>query len=210
MENSSSANVKSAIKTFDLWAKKGKDEGMAVAHESSVNQMLSFALPRLRKDFKFIDAGCGNGWVVRKVIEEPNCEYAIGIDGARSMIEKARDIDPLGEYICADLLDWKPKIKVDIVHTMEVLYYFEDPMLILKNLYSDWLLPGGRLICGLDYYFENIDSHSWQKDLGVVMTLLSKKEWSEALKKTGFTKVRSWVSESKSNKNGTLIVTGVV
>ena len=183
---------------------------MAKAHESSVDQMLRFSMKGLKKDFKFIDAGCGNGWVVRKVKEKRNCNYAIGIDGAGTMIKRAKEIDPLGRYICADLSDWKPESKVDLVHTMEVLYYFKDPMLILKKIYSDWILPGGRLICGLDYYFENAESHSWQKDLGVVMTLLSKREWSEAFVKTGFIRVETWIYQSKKNKNGTLIVTGVV
>ena len=210
MNNTHNANNNSAIKIFDLWAQKGKDEGMAKTHESSVDEMLRFSMKGLKKDFKFIDAGCGNGWVVRKVKEKQNCNYAIGIDGAGTMIKKAKEVDPLGQYICAELSDWKPESKVDLVHTMEVLYYFKDPMSILKKIYSDWILSGGRLICGLDYYFENIESHSWQKDLGVVMTLLSKREWSEAFVKTGFKKVETWIYQSKKNKNGTLIVTGVV
>jgi len=210
MRNTYKSNNNSAIKTFDIWAQKGKDEGMAKAHESSVNEMLNFSMRGLKKDFKFIDAGCGNGWAVRKIREEPNCNYAVGIDGARSMIKKARGIDPFGRYICANLLDWKPENKVDLVHTMEVLYYFKDPMLILGKIYNDWVLPGGRLICGVDYYFENIDSHSWQKDLGVVMTLFSEREWTEAFIKTGFKEVKTWFSNSKPNQNGTLIITGII
>ena len=210
MRNTYKSNNNSAIKTFDIWAQKGKDEGMAKAHESSVNEMLNFSMRGLKKDFKFIDAGCGNGWVVRKIREEPNCNFAVGIDGARSMIKKAREFDPFGKYICADLLDWKPENKVDLVHTMEVLYYFKDPMLILGKIYNDWVLPGGRLICGVDYYFENIDSHSWQKDLGVVMTLFSEREWTEAFIKTGFKEVKTWFSNSKPNQNGTLIITGII
>ena len=71
-------------------------------------------------------------------------------------------------------------------------------------------MPGGRLICGVDYYFENIDSHSWQKDLGVVMTLFSEREWTEAFIKTGFKEVKTWFSNSKPNQNGTLIITGII
>jgi len=200
MKNTNKANNNSAIKTFDTWAQKGKDEGMAKAHAFSVDEMLSFSMNGLKKDFKFIDGGCGNGWVVRKVREKPNCNFAIGVDGARSMIRKACEIDPFGNYICADLLDWNPENKVDLVHTMEVLYYFKDPMLILEKIYSDWVLPGGRLICGLDYYFENIDSHSWQKDLGLVMTLFSENEWSEAFIKAGFKEVKTWIFQSNRIK----------
>ncbi len=202
--------INSAIKTFDIWARKGKDEGMAMAHEPSVDEMLNFSLRGLNRDFKFIDGGCGNGWVVRKVKSSPYCKKAIGVDGSLSMINKAKQIDPKGEYLCADLLDWDPKEKVDLVHTMEVIYYFKDPMLLIEKIYDNWVLEGGRLICGVDYYFENTDSHSWQKDLGIPMTLFSNKQWSEIFNTVGFKEVKTWVSNSKSNQSGTLIITGVV
>ena len=42
------------------------------------------------------------------------------------MIEKA-EIRQKNEYVCSDLLNWKPGEKVDLVMSMEVLYYFENP-----------------------------------------------------------------------------------
>ena len=51
---------------FSEWAAIGRDEPMAKGHEVAVNNMLEYALKN-KKNFSFIDAGCGNGWVVRLV-----------------------------------------------------------------------------------------------------------------------------------------------
>ena len=42
------------------------------------------------------------------------------------MIEKAKKLDGKNEYVCSDLLNWKPGEKVDLVMSMEVFYYFEN------------------------------------------------------------------------------------
>ena len=51
---------------FGEWAELGRDEGMEKGHRQSVDELLSLAL-KGQKQFSFIDAGCGNGWVVRQV-----------------------------------------------------------------------------------------------------------------------------------------------
>ena len=60
---------------------------------------------------RFIDAGCGNGWVVRKVSNNRNCLKAIGIDGSKKMIEKAKSLDAINNYYCNELSTWKPSRK---------------------------------------------------------------------------------------------------
>ena len=79
-----------AINLFNKWAKLGKDEGMVVNHKHSVDYMLSL-IPHeiLCNPFSFLDVGCGNGWVVRKMSTLNQCTHTIGIDGAKSMIQKA-------------------------------------------------------------------------------------------------------------------------
>ena len=59
-------------------------------------------------------------------------------------------------------LKWIPKEKVDIVHSMEVFYYFEKPEILIGRIYDNWLDNGGRLIMGIDHYIENKPSHSWK------------------------------------------------
>jgi len=55
------------------------------------------------------------------------------------------------------------KKKFDLIHSMEVLYYLEDPASILKKISNSWLAKEGRLIAGIDLYYENRDSHSWEE-----------------------------------------------
>ena len=55
---------------FGKWAEEGKDVGMEKGHATSVNDMLDFALherTNIGKNFRFLDLGCGNGWVTRNV-----------------------------------------------------------------------------------------------------------------------------------------------
>ena len=123
-----------ATDLFSSWAKKGKDAGMAEAHNTAVNEILNGILRKRTSDFNFIDAGCGNGWVVRKVNSNPLCKSACGVDGAKAMIENARKVDPTGEYHLADLLSWNPKNRADIIFSMEVFYYFKNPGLLTKHI----------------------------------------------------------------------------
>ena len=94
--------MRDATEVFSEWAGKGKDEGMERGHAASVNEMLNlaFATNNLsKKPFSAIDIGCGNGWVVRKLQEMDNCQFAQGVDGSISMIEKARTIGVLNHDI---------------------------------------------------------------------------------------------------------------
>lgn len=199
---------KSPIDVFSQWVDDGKDDGMEKNHKSSVKDMLGFALKDLN-DFTFIDAGCGTGWVVRMVSQMESCFSSNGIDGSLKMIQKAKSIDSVNKYNCADLLEWKPNSKKDVVHSMEVLYYFKKPIEVLKNIYKNWLNDNGRLIIGIDFYFENTTSHSWPEKTNVsIMTLLKTKEWEGLLIEAGFKNVKSWTVGETENWNGTLVLSG--
>lgn len=194
---------------FSEWAATGRDERMAKGHEVAVNNMLEYAL-KDKKNFTFIDAGCGNGWVVRLVKALKGCLSASGVDGAQMMIEKALSIDPAGVYHHAYLSNWSPNKKVDIVHSMEVVYYLSDPEAFIANVYRDWLKKDGRLIVGLDFYKENAVSHSWPEDCGVsIMQLLPIAAWISFFTKVGFNNIQSWRVDEKENWAGTLVITGL-
>jgi SAM-dependent methyltransferase len=182
---------------------------MAKGHEVAVKNMLDYALKGL-DNYSFIDAGCGNGWVVRLVKAHKGCVVAAGVDGARMMIEKALSIDPTGAYYHADLSNWAPNRKVDVVHSMEVVYYLSDPKAFIANIYKNWLKENGRLIVGLDFYKENTVSHSWPEDCGVsIMQLLPEATWIGFFKEAGFSNVQSWRVDVKENWAGTLVITAV-
>ena len=201
--------METPIKVFSNWVISGKDEGMEKGHSPAVKNMLEYSTKKLT-DYSFIDAGCGNGWVVRNIGSDPKCNKAIGVDGSSNMIEKAQKLDVKNEYHCSELMSWRPNKKVDIVHSMEVFYYFENPDKLIKHIYNDWLIKGGRLIMGIDYYKENIPSHTWQEDCNIsTMKMFEKKDWIGFFKTAGFKKLDSWFYGKDGEWNGTLIISGI-
>ena len=126
------------------------------------------------------------------------------------MIEKAKMLDDKNEYFCHDLIKWIPKEKVDIVHSMEVFYYFEKPEILISRIYDNWLKNEGRLIMGIDHYLENKPSHSWKEDISITtMQLLSENTWLNFFKSAGFSNVEYWCFGKKGKWNGTLIISGI-
>jgi SAM-dependent methyltransferase len=54
-----------------------------------------------RKPARLLDVGCGEGWLVRRVVAATGCE-AVGIDGAARLIADARAADLAGDYRLLD------------------------------------------------------------------------------------------------------------
>ena len=197
--------TESAVSFVGKWAETGKDEGMEEHHSDSVNFMLNQIFNQASTKFNFIDAGCGNGWVVRKVKLHPLCKNASGIDGAAQMINKAKSLDPAGSYFHNDLIQWNPDCKYDFVHSMEVFYYFEDPQVLLKKIYKDWLSEKGKLIFGIDHYLENKSSLDWPQKCGVFMNTLPINKWHDLILEAGFKNIRNWQIQKKKDWLGTLV-----
>jgi trans-aconitate methyltransferase len=199
--------LRTATDLFSEWADNGRDEGMEKGHTASVNIMLERLLSGRNEPFTALDIGCGNGWVVRRLKAHALCSHASGVGGAPSMIAKAREVDPEGDYVEAMLPDWKPAEPVDLIHTMECLYYLQDPLGFLKTLHDAWMNPGGKLVIGVDHYLENPSSHDWGPSLNVHMALLSIDEWSAGLREAGFTGIEAVQVGAKEGWSGTLILT---
>jgi len=197
----------SPIEVFNNWAEIGKDEGMADGHRSAVLQMLELSLPK--RPFSFLDAGCGNGWVVRLVKSMEDCLLSEGIDGSVKMLEKARETDRLNTYYREDLTKWSPNKKYDVIHSMEVFYYLEKPEELLAKIHDNWLGTNGRLVMGIDFYRENTVSHDWPEKCGInLMRLFSEKDWIQMFKKAGFEEVSARRLDAKEGWAGTLCVIG--
>ena len=196
---------------FDEWAESGKDLGMETGHADAVEEMLEFSLKErleIGEQFSFLDLGCGNGWATRNVYREPLCNRAVGVDGANKMIINARSRG-LGEhYVHADLATYDPKEKFDLIHSMEFVYYLADPEELIYRIVNSWLNEGGRLIFGLDFYFENAESHTWPKKLNIPMFMLKETEWINLFKATGLKEVTSWRANETMDWAGTLVITG--
>ena len=194
------------IKTFDEWAVLNKDEGMEKGHHASVTHMLDIIKKKYTKNYSIIDFGCGNGWVVRKFTNNSMCRLAHGLDGATAMIKKAIAADPDGTYFNEDINTWQPQQKYDIVFSMETLYYFENPGLILNKIYDDVLNENGMIIIGIDHYAENIPSLDWGKKFNLDITTLSIESWVILFESAGFINIESEQVEAQNDWQGTLII----
>ena len=199
---------RAATDLFSDWAASGRDEGMEKGHSASVEAMLKAVLPKLNPGFTAIDVGCGNGWVVRRLKALEACQHASGVDGAVTMIDKAKAIDADGDYTLAMLPEWHPEAPVDLVHSMEVLYYLQDPMGFLHTLRHAWLNDDGWAVIGVDHYAENEACHDWSSSLNVHMAMHSIDAWVDGMNNAGFRNVEAFQTGAKDGWGGTLVLMG--
>jgi SAM-dependent methyltransferase len=162
-----------AVDLFNTWAFEGKDEKMAAGHEQAVYEICSKAQSFIEQEkFSFIDIGCGNGWVCEAQSTNNRVRQAIGVDGAKNMIVKAKktalnkkreeslsmEVKPPGlctpTYIHSDINTYTPPNKFDFVFSMEVLYYLSEIQIpfVLKSIKEDYLTKNGLLVMGIDHY----------------------------------------------------------
>ena len=198
---------KAATEVFSQWALIGKDEGMERGHAASVKAMLELALTKVKSDFSAIDLGCGNGWVVR-LLSEMGASHVEGVDGAIEMIKKAQEKDSEHKYSHGMLPEWSPGRRFDLVHTMEFLYYLDDPIEMISTIHDEWLNDGGILVAGVDHYLEHEESLTWPEHVGVHMTTMSIIEWKDAVESAGFTGVEIHQVAAKEGFPGTLVMLG--
>lgn len=196
-----------ATEVFSQWALAGKDKGMEKGHGPAVEQMLKRVIPSMPANFHSLDLGCGNGWVVR-LLADLGAKKSEGVDGAEQMISKARSIDSNNDYHHGYLPDWMPESRVDLVHSMEFLYYLKDPASMLKTIKESWLNEGGYLIAGVDHYLEHKASLEWPEYVGVHMTTMSIGQWTEAMLSANFKDVEVFQVAGKQDFPGTLVMLG--
>jgi len=169
--------------------------------------MLELALPKVQNNFSVIDLGCGNGWVTR-MLSELGAAHSEGVDGAIEMISKARLTDSNHKYSHGLLPDWKPDMKFDLVHSMEFLYYLEDPVEMIAKIHDEWLNDGGILVAGVDHYKEHEESLTWPEHVGVHMTTLDISQWRNAMNSAGFIDVEIHQVAANDDFPGTLVMLG--
>ena len=198
---------KAAVDVFSQWALIGKDEGMERGHAASVQAMLELAIPKLNAGFSAIDLGCGNGWVTR-MLSELGAGHSEGVDGSNEMITKATSKDSNHKYSLGLLPDWSPGRRFDLVHTMEFLYYLDDPAGMISIIHDEWLEENGILVAGVDHYLEHEESLTWPEHVGVHMTTLSIDDWKSAMVNAGFKNVEIHQVAGKENFPGTLVMLG--
>ena len=73
---------------------------------------------------------------------------------------------------------------------------------------KDWQKDDGRLIIGIDHYYENTDSHSWQEKVGTRMLMLKEKDWIEMFKEADLKQIENWRANKNPEWEGTLVIAG--
>ncbi len=199
-------------KTFDKWAQNGRAELMEIEHGENVVKFLKTI--SFDKPFTFLDVGCGNGWVVRKIASEKNCKKSIGIDKSSKMIiQSKKKIESKKEtFYHTDIESMKYKGKFDFIFSMESIYYADSIEIALGKIFK-LLKPGGQFFCGTDFYTDNKATARWAGIMEIQMHLHSKKEWKEFFKNTGFIVKTKHIKDLKNKKKwkreyGTLFITG--
>jgi len=198
--------------TFDKWAQNGRAELMEVEHGKNVLKFLKTI--SFDKPFTFLDVGCGNGWVVRKIANEKNCKKSIGIDKSKKMIiqSKKKIQSNKEEFFHTDIESMNYKGKFNFIFSMESLYYADSIEIALEKIYK-LLKPGGQFFCGTDFYTDNKATSRWARIMKIQMHLHSKKEWRNFFKNAGFTVKTKHIKDLKNKKkwkreHGTLFITG--
>ena len=95
------------------------------------------------------DIGCGTGHQVANL--SANNLKVIGVDISPSMIKKAKEQNPNGEFKVGNALDsslFKMNSLTHVLCLYFTIYYFNDKRHFFDNC-MDWLMPGGYLIVHL-------------------------------------------------------------
>ena len=184
-------------KYFDHWAKMGKSEDMEKGHGVTVNKFLNKI--QFSDKFSFLDIGCGNGWVVKKIAQLDACTKAVGIDKSKNMISKANKtkISDKEQYFTTELETFKFSKKFDVIFSMESLYYSVPMEPALTKVYK-LLKNGGIFYCGTDFYKDNHLTTRWKKDMKIPMDLRSESEWKKMFTEIGFKTRVKHVTDTKN------------
>ncbi len=101
-----------------------------------------------RKPTRFLDMGCGEGWLCRAVTEKTGCT-ATGLDGTAALIEAARAADPNGSYRTLSYDDViagapVPNAPFDVIAFNYAL--FEEDVVPLLNATKRLLVDNGAIV----------------------------------------------------------------
>jgi len=176
--------------TFDAWALDGRDSKMETGHGPIARRV--FESLHVAADARYLDIGCGNGYTVRWAAAAAPRGQAVGVDLSPQMIRRARELSagiPNVMFHEAAFPDHElPPASFDAIFSMEVLYYFSDPVAALREILG-LLKPGGTFVSAIDLYRENRLSHGWINYVGASMKIWSGRRWRRAFERAGFTAV---------------------
>ena len=190
-----------AATEFDGWAQSGRAESMAEGHRGVTEAALAHW--QLDASSVVLDAGCGNGWAVRWLVER-GAGRGLGTDISPGMIERARAATADDPRFTFDVASSQrlPVEDASVSHLLSVesLYYYPDPAAALAE-WARVTRPSGHLAIVIDLYEENKATHAWVDALDVDVHLLSAPQCTAMAQAGGWTDVRHWqVQDSRPIK----------
>ncbi|TQV78343.1 class I SAM-dependent methyltransferase [Denitrobaculum tricleocarpae] len=101
-----------------------------------------------RKPQSFLDVGCGEGWLVRRIVKRTGC-HALGIDGSAQLIADARQADPDGRYQVVDYRELVER-RAGFDESFDVIAFnyalFDEEASRLLEAIRPYLSAGGRIV----------------------------------------------------------------
>jgi SAM-dependent methyltransferase len=170
---------------FDEWARSGEDRGMEERHWHTAKHVLA-RMP-VETGETVVDLGTGSGYALRALAETTEMGRGYGVDRSPAMLRNARSYadDPRLGFCRADFGDLPFATgEVDHVFTMEAFYYAGDLDAALREV-ARVLRPGGTFHCAVNFYAENVHSHSWGEGMDVDLTLWSAADYRVAFRDAG-------------------------
>lgn len=196
---------------FNDWAQDYHADGMEKGHWQSVKEAFKM-IPESKGNY--LELGFGNGYGLKYMAtHQYKNGKCYGLDISFKMVEKAQNkITDLSNVNLdsGNFLEWNApqNIKFSCVFSMEVFYYFDDVQRGIEKGRS-LLEPGGQLIVLVNRYFENIESHSWDKELNTSMALWSAQQYYDGFRNAGLSEVKQIFLNQKKNHPGTLCTIGI-
>lgn len=94
---------------------------------------------------RVLEVGCGAGFSV-KYLDKPYSEY-VGVDYSQGLIDYANQYNSSfkAKFICANIKEYAPNEKFDVIFMIGVLHHFDDMQGILSQVVA-FLKPGGVLV----------------------------------------------------------------
>ena len=143
-------------KYWILWHKQLQDDPRSVGNlaatleanikgESELRQVAD-AVAAMLPTGSVLDIGCGYGRVAGQFIA--NGHRYTGIDISPDAIARAATDHPTGNFICADLLQWQPRQKYDIILVFYVYIHVvdDDAWRTIVERTLAWIAPDGVLV----------------------------------------------------------------
>ena len=176
------------VSLFDRLATDGTAERYESLHDDIARQVLDAM--EVRPGHQLLDAGCGAGWVTRRLGKKAPGAQAVGIDASGAMIAKADEVSDWTsrarfERMTIEDIDF-PDGRFDHVVALDALEYVEDPAAAAASL-ARVTKEGGRLELVVHRHADAPQAEAWSERDGVPMHHLDADGWRQVLEGAGFT-----------------------